>query len=301
MNRQPWDLAATLVTATGNNFYQRGVRDNAKRVVRIKHMQVLEYEGHTYAALLLVLAESEYVDASYENMGTGEARTFPKEPGEGYRTESHLVVKLTPIMRGTTQVYPAVLEESPGLSPSVVISRLAGPIRIAAQREAPNAAGDAVRWSPEVELAGLLSASLIDEIARGELDAFDLIREISQPQGLDEPDELVQKRVTLHIDVKDHPEQSRVRGLIDRVRRMAREDHYSKVVIRYTEADTKKGKSAQLDVPETEEEELLPLEKAVARTTKITLTEPLNYDHVVVVEPLARQMMIRLHQEPQGG
>lgn len=301
LTREPWDLEQLLNTANDANYYQRTVREGAKRVVRIKDQHWLEHEGERYVALLIVLAESEYVDASYENIGTGEARTFPKEPGEGYRTEAHLVIRASPEMRGTMQVYPFVLEESPGLSPSAILSRIAVPLRHAGMREGKNAAGETEKWGPIVELAGLLSASLMDELTRGELDAFDLVQEYLEPKGLDEHDELRQRKKTLRIDVVDHPDAGRVRALIDRVRSFAREQKYSKILIRYTEADTKKGRSVELDVPEGADVEEVPLEKAVARTAKLMLAEPLNYDHTEVVQALAQQMAAKLHSESEEG
>jgi len=301
LHAAPWDLRAALVLAAANNFYQRPPRDNAKRAVRIRHLKFFMHRNTEYAALLFALAESDYIDATYEHIATGQPRSIPKEDGEAYRTEAHMVMKTSPTMRGTTQVYPVVLEESPGLSPSVILGRLTGPIRTAAKRTGTNnRTGETVSWGPNVELAGLLSASLLQEIARGELASFDLVREYLNPQGLDEHDELVQRRVTLHIDVAGHPAEDRVPNLIQEARRFARREAFDKVVIRYTEAETKKSKSADIYMPEEEADDELPLEKAVARTVKIVLAEAINDDHIEVVDSLSLAMIRKLHDEPQG-
>lgn len=294
--REAWDLPAMLRTAAGNGFYQRAVRDGAKKVVRIKHCEFFEENGRPYAAVLFVMADAGYIDASYENMQTGAARTFAKDDGEGYRTEAHLVIDLSYTLQGTTQVYPCALEESPGLGPSVVLSRLNHPLHKAGERELKEG-NDTHNWFPVVSLDGLLSRSLIEEIEKGELMSFDLVKEELQDQGLDEPEELVRRRQILCLDVRQDPEEGRVSAVIARARQIAFGENYEQVRIHYKEEGTGKHKQAVLDVPEDAVDPGEELEKLVSRSCKIELPEAMNWDHTEVVMTFAKQMATKLAEE----
>ncbi|RWU12455.1 hypothetical protein [Xanthomonas phaseoli] len=296
-HKQDWDLNAILVTANGEGFYQRGVREGAKKTVRIKHYTVIEVEGRRYAVLLFVQADSGFIDASYENMATGVSRTFNKDDGEGYRTEAHLVIDLECTKRGTMQVYPAVLEESPGLGPSTIWSRLQNPMHKAGQREMKDSSGEVVTWFPVVALDGLLSKSLIEEIAKGELLAFDLVTEQLESAGIDEPSELKRRRRTLHLDVVQHPDEGKVGHLISRARQIAFREDYEKVRISYKEHGTNRQKTAVLDVPEDAADPSEAIEKLVSRTAKIELQQPMNWDHDEVATDLAVVMVEKLTSE----
>lgn len=297
LHKQDWDLGGMLTVAHGNGFYQRSVREGAKKSVRIKDYRQMEVDGRSYAVLLFVLADSGFIDASYENMQTGVARTFNKDDGEGYRTEAHLVIDLEFSRKGTIQVYPAVLEESPGLGPSVLISRLNQPLHKAGARAMKDPSGEMVTWYPIVELDGLLSKSLIDEIAKGELLSFDLVTESLESAGIDEPSELKRRRKVLHLDVVQHPEEGKVGQLISRARQIAFQEDYEKVRISYREHGTGRQKSAVLDVPPDASDPSEAVEKLVSRTAKIDLKEPMNWDHDQVAEVLAQEMIAELTTE----
>jgi hypothetical protein len=296
-HKQNWDLRAILTKAGSESFYQRAVREGVKKTVRIKAHSFFDVDGKSYAAVLFMHADAGYIDASYENMHTGEARTFSKDDGEGYRTEAHLVVALDFTLRGTCQVYSCVLEESPGLGPSVILSRLHMPLHKAGQREMLDSSGEKVTWFPVVGLDGLLSKSLIDEIERGELMAFDLVTETLESAGIDEPSELKRRRKTLHLDVVAHPDDGKVGHLISRARQIAFQEDYEKVRIAYREEGTKRQKSAVLDVLEDSADPSEAIEKLVSRTARIQLSEAMNWDHNEVELTLARAMVAKLKEE----
>lgn len=297
LHKQDWDLAGMFKVASGNNFYQRGVREGAKKTIRIKDYRELTVDGRSYAVLLFVLADAGFIDASYENMQTGVARTFNKDDGEGYRTEAHFVIDLEFSRKGSIQIYPAVLEESPGLGPSALISRLNQPLHKAGARSMKDPGGEEVVWYPIVAMDGLLSKSLIDEISKGELLAFDLVTESLESAGIDEPSELKRRRKTLHIDVVQSPEEGKVGHLISRARQIAFREDYEKVRISYREHDTGRQKTAVLDVPPDADDPSEAIEKLVSRTSKIQLSEPMNWDHDQVSETLAKEMILKLHSE----
>lgn len=297
LNKEPWDLKRIIETAIAQNFYSRAVRDDAKRIVRPKHGMFFEAEGKQFAAILFAFADSEYIDASYEKMATGAVRTLEKESGEGYRTEAHLVIDLAPSMRGDKQVYAAVLEESAGLSPSVILSRLQYPLHQAGKRESNDKHGIKVAWYPLIEMDGLLSKSLIDEIERGELEHFDLVKEQLEGNGIDEPQSLIRKKQVLVLDVKESPAEGTISNLIATARQVAFSEGYERVRIHYKEADTGKSKSAVVEVDEDAEDPGESVANLVSRTRRVDLDEKLNYNHTAVVESLAKKMASTLVEE----
>ena len=289
--REPWDLRAMISQGIERGFFPSRPRHNAKRFRRIRHGKFVERGGREYAALLVVLANSDFFDASYENIQTGEARTFAKDEGEGVRTEAHVIIDLEPTRRGTAQVYSAVIEESPGLPMGAIAERLDTLFRRTGSRIGRNRAGEEVKWTPNVTLQALACASLIDEISRGKLQQFDLVREHLESRGVDEHQDLVQKRVTMQIGIVAHPDEAELRTMLNRVRVFAARKNFDQVRIRYTEKDTKKSQQAVLDASEDAAEEAHEpqgasdaIEKLVARTCKVKLREPMNYDHTEVVD-----------------
>jgi len=203
---QPWDLKAILLEIIGQDFYNRAPREGANSIVRIKHGKVFSHAGEEFVGLLLIHADARSIEASYADLQTGGARSIPMQDGEGVRTEAHVVIRLSHTTYGTTQSYPVALEESPGLSPSVLLSRLQRPVHKAGQRSKKSSAGEIVSWYPVIELDGLFSKSLLDEIESGNLNSFDLVRQSVESGGMDEPGELVRQQQVLRVGVRPGPE-----------------------------------------------------------------------------------------------
>ena len=289
-----------LETGITRKFYPTKPREGAKRFQRIRHGKFLERNGRNYAALLLVSADADFIDASYEDIVEGSQRTFAKAENEGYRTEAHLVFDLEPEFRGGTQVYSAVLEESPGLSGGVVHARLSSLLRKAGLRKGQNNAKEEQEWGPIVTLDALASASLIDEIVRGNLEEFDLVRDHIESKGIDEYGDLVERRLSMKISVTSDPDKNGVIGMIGRVRDYARRKEFDDVRIRYTEAGTKKTKLAVVNAVGGADESnpaADAIEKLVSRTCKVDLAEPMHYDHSEVVDAFVMQAIDKLAAE----
>lgn len=296
-HKQPWDLRAILVTMIAEDFYNRTPREGASRIVRLKHGKIFEHGGSEYAGLLLIHADARSIEASYANLQTGAARSVPMEEGEGVRTEAHVVIKLTPTIVGDVQSYPVALEESPGLSPSVLLSRLQSPMHKAGKRTQKNDAGEVVTWYPLINLDGLFSKSLLQEIESGSLSSFDLVKEKVESGGLDEPGELVLEKQTLHVRVKPAAEEGYIARSLAAVRSLAFTESYDKIRIHYKEAGSAKLKTAVVDVDEDAPDPAEALDKLVSRSSVVSLVTPMNWDHEEVVTDFLELMAEKLEAE----
>lgn len=286
-----------LTKMLGESFYSRQPRDGASRVVRIKHGKFFQYRDQEFFGLLLVQADSKSIETTYEHLSKGVARPVPMEPGEGARTEAHVVIRLTHTLNGTSQSYPVALEESPGLSPSVLLSRLHHPFHKAGAREGKDPSGEIRKWYPIVSLDGLFSRSLLDEIERGRLNSFELVRQTVESTGIDEPGELVPTRQTLHVSLRPAREEGFVIRSIAAARRLAFEESYDQVRISYKEANSAKNKTAVIDVDEDSPDPASELDKLVSRSCVVSLPSPMNWDHEVVVDEFLELMAEKLIDE----
>jgi len=294
LTRQPWDLKSILSTVIAQDFYNRAPREGASRTVRVTHGKVFQHAGEEFVGLLLVHADSRSIEASYADLQTGAARSVPMADGEGVRTEAHVVVRLTGTTVGTTQSYPVALEESPGLSPSVLLSRLQRPVHTAGKREAKNSAGETVTWYPVMSLDGLFSKSLLEEIENGNLNSFDLVKESVASTGLDEPGDLVRQKQTLHVGLRPAREEGYVARSLAAVRKLAFEEDYDQIRIHYKEAGSSKLKTAVVDVEEDATDPAEALDKLVSRSSVVSLVTPMNWDHEEVVDDFLELMAERL-------
>ncbi|HHA2365857.1 TPA: hypothetical protein ACOENC_000483 [Stenotrophomonas maltophilia] len=298
---QPWDLKAILLEIIGQDFYNRAPREGANSIVRIKHGKVFSHAGEEFVGLLLIHADARSIEASYADLQTGGARSIPMQDGEGVRTEAHVVIRLSHTMYGTTQCYPVALEESPGLSPSVLLSRLQRPVHKAGQRSKKNSAGEIVSWYPVIELDGLFSKSLLDEIESGNLNSFDLVRQSVESGGMDEPGELVRQQQVLRVGVRPGPEEGLVTRSLAAIRKMAFDEDYEQIRIHYKEAGSSKSKTAVIDVDENAPDPAESLDQLVSRSAVVSLVTPMNWDHEEVVddflELMAERLLLELTEE----
>lgn len=294
-----WNLETLLQQASRNGFYARKVKEGAEKVVRIRDLKIQESQGKRYASLLLVHANAGYIDASYENIQTAQSRTIKKNEGEGYRTEAHLVIDLGYTQHGKEQRYRCVLEESPGLGPSIINSRLRSALNKAGTRKGtvPNT-GEEITWYPVVYLDGLLNGDLIAEIEKGELLNFELLKENPESGGLDEIEEIEVRHQVLRIDVLDSPKKGMFARLVSKIRSLAFKQDYEKLRIRYKEQNTDRVRSAVIDIPDDMDDPSSAIEKSVTRTAMIKLEEPMNWDHDTVETQLTEKMIKHLQQEP---
>ena len=296
-HQQPWDLKAILLEIIGQDFYNRAPREGANSIVRIKHGKVFTHANEDFVGLLLIHADARSIEASYADLQTGGARSIPMQDGEGVRTEAHVVIRLSHSTVGTTQCYPVALEESPGLSPSVLLSRLQRPVHKAGQRSKKNSAGETVSWYPVIELDGLFSKSLLDEIESGNLNSFDLVRQSVESGGMDEPGELVRQQQVLRVGVRPGPEEGLVTRSLAAIRKMAFDEDYEQIRIHYKEAGSSKSKTAVIDVDENAPDPAESLDQLVSRSAVVSLVTPMNWDHEEVVDDFLELMAERLLSE----
>ncbi|MFL0351637.1 hypothetical protein D3C81_315790 [compost metagenome] len=300
-HKQPWDLKAILLEVIGQDFYNRAPREGASSIVRIKHGKVFTHANEEFIGLLLIHADARSIEASYADLQTGGARSIPMQDGEGVRTEAHVVIRLSHTKFGMTQCYPVALEESPGLSPSVLLSRLQRPVHKAGQRSKKNSAGETLSWYPVIELDGLFSKSLLDEIESGSLNSFDLVRQSVESGGMDEPGELVRQQQVLRVGVRPGPEEGLVARSLAAIRKMAFDEDYEQIRIHYKEAGSSKSKTAVIDVDENAPDPAESLDQLVSRSAVVSLVTPMNWDHEEVVddflELMAERLLLELEEE----
>lgn len=300
-HKQPWDLKAILLAVIGEDFYNRAPREGANSIVRIKHGKLFTHAGEEFIGLLLIHADARSIEASYADLQTGGARSVPMEDGEGVRTEAHVVIRLACTTAGTTQSYPVALEESPGLSPSVLLSRLQRPVHKSGMRSKKNSAGETVSWYPVIELDGLFSKSLLDEIESGNLNSFDLVRQSVESGGMDEPGELVRQQQVLRVGIRPGPEEGLVARSLAAVRKMAFDEEYEQIRIHYKEAGSSKSKTAVVDVDVNATDPAEALDQLVSRSAVVSLVTPMNWDHEEVVDDfldlMAARLLLELEEE----
>ncbi|MBB5208318.1 hypothetical protein [Chiayiivirga flava] len=299
-HKQQWDLRAMALDAANNNYYARAPREGAARSVRIRHSALFDYSDQPFLAILLVLADAEGVNATYENIQTGEAKTFEKGIDEGNRSEAHLVVALTPEMKGTKQIYAAALEECPGLTPSQIYPRMQTAIAGAGKRS-QEVQGVVYEWRPIFEIDGLMSRSLLTEISSGRLQSFSLVREFDQNNGLDEPKSLSRRRLELQLEIQEQPEGKveKVLELLRGAKKIAGEDQFDSMRIVYQQQGDKRPKSATIDL-EKEDVDDDAFEKFISRTRTLKLDEPMHHNHTEVQIDFCKLLAKKLIDEKTG-
>lgn len=294
-----WDLSDLVTRAKAHAFYARAVKEGARRTVRIKDLVVFVHQNRSFVAILFVLANADAMDATYENIQSGDTITHAKADGEGNRSEAHMIIDLTPIEKGGAKIYPAVLEECAGLSPSAIYPRLYTALGTAGEREIV-ADGERHVWRPMISLNGLFSHSMLEELASNKIDSFELVRQYEEPQGIDEDTHLEQKKLALHLSVQEQPNGAveKMKALIFGAKKFAQQEHFETLRIHYRQNSDGRAHSTEIDMTSAGDESIV--EKMVTRTATIVLENPLNHDHAEPELELSRLMATRLVQEAGG-
>jgi len=145
-----------------------------------------------------------------------------------------------------------------------------------------------------MELDGLFSKSLLDEIESGNLNSFDLVRQSVESGGMDEPGELVRQQQILRVGLKPSQEAGYVARSLAAIRKMAFDEEYEQIRIHYKEEGSSKSKTAVVDVDSDAPDPAEALDQLVSRSAAVSLVTPMNWDHEEVVDDFLQLMAARL-------
>lgn len=306
LHRQAYDLGAMLLAAKGDDFYQRSVRDGASKSLRIVDSAAFQVDGKQYAGMLFGLVDRSLVDAAYGKIDQSATRSLGKDEDEGNRTEAHFLIDLNYTSQGDQQIYRCALEDATGLSPSQILGRLRPMLRRAGERSSKDAQGVKSKWSPTVNLEGLYSGDLFAEMASGTMGGFQLLKDEQRSGGIDEHDVLRRRKKILEIGLAQDPHENRsrlqvVKDSVAALVSLAKEEEWDSVKVQYTEAGTKRSHSVAIDPADFDDEnldsEVFALDRAVVRTARINLQEPMSDDHDEVVVEFLEKMAAKLAEQ----
>lgn len=288
-----FQIGQLIRNAEHANFASRRPKEGARKHVRVRHAHWFQRGEESFVALLISQADADAIDAAYEDIATAEVERFPKEDGQGYRTEAHLVIWLKGVVNQVGAIkYFAALEETRGLPVTSVRDRLNGLLRSTNHVEMQDKTGEAVKVKPLIIFNGFLSKRLMEEIdASGRLDYFDLIKEIAQANGIDEDEQLVPTKAQLKLQVVGERAPGILSRLLPVARAKALKEDFDKIRIHYTDSNNRPAVATLEDLEQDAKD------KMISRSCLINLNDAMNYDHEEVVPGFAESLADKLLEE----
>lgn len=212
--------------------------ENGKKVIRIRHMTI-DVERRV-ANLLINYADPDVPNTVYENLDTGIQREIAKEDNEGGSYCAHMMIALDPIQDGGAS-YLAVLEDVPGVGKTKIepfLTKQFKAIAEAAPHEYtfldPNRNERPFR--PMADIAGFMSQRLRDDLERGEVKGFELVRRRPAEVDYDEFGYTKEVAHTVKLTINQSLGQ-RALDVIAAVARRARDDDFDGVRIKFKRAE----------------------------------------------------------------
>jgi hypothetical protein len=281
-----YKLTNLLRKAAKKQFRVRRAREDAGKAIKVCDSYWFVHKNVKHVALLFSFADREGISATYEDIHSGALEHHPKGDTKGSRTEAHLVIRLKPSRRSGRLYYKAALEVTSHLSPSTIGQRLRGPLRAAGTTRLKDSSGEPVKTGPMIVVDGLVSENLLEVMTSGKAQNFDLIQsDFAGSAGIDEEPELAVRERQVSFKLIGDGFLSRT---WDYLRQKAKDENFNKIRIRYTDSQ---GVSRTTNITDFDKD---ALHQFIARGTVLTLKEPMDYNHVTVVQDFAVKLAAAL-------
>jgi hypothetical protein len=293
-----YNLRQLLLETQEPEYGQRRPRSSAREVTRLRHVAAFDFDNVPHLAMLFAVVNLDAFDESYENPHTAETITHPKQPDFGNRREAHVVVRLEPRRshHPNAVMYPVGLEESQGLPPSEIQSRLSGILGNLGRRDIALADGSNVVVRPGVRLNGQLRRDIFARLARDGVEGFTLVKELPQFNGLDQEATVVERQAQLNLDVVGEMRPGWWERVFGRAKAIAQERQYTAIKVHYYDARTSKYQTTTVDVV-GDNYDAAEQQQIVTRGGRIDLREPMHHNHATVVLPFVELMARKLRDD----
>lgn len=235
------------------------------------------------ACLLVQYADTTISDPAFSNLETGQLRVEPKLDGEGVAISSHMVVSLKPTEpRGN--VYLTLLEDVPGIGKTKIAPFLTAEFREVCKFTFVDESKRTRKCRPRVEMAGHVSQSLAQDLEKGVLRGFELIKyQLKEPE-FDEPGYTKTEAHILKIKTRKGFSGIEAIGLINRVKEKASKADFTEMRVKYKRVE---GKQLTKPVSTARED---AGDALFARLERIKLESPLPQCSQKIVEEVKSKM-----------
>ncbi|MEZ9319857.1 hypothetical protein AB4161_05695 [Vibrio sp. 10N.286.51.E5] len=215
-------------------------RDTAQ--LRISDFSYSDYEeegkGKGAITLLLQYTDSRASNPSFGHMETGLTRTVVKEDGEGLSVTAHFTIEINPINEAMPTVHNAVLEEVGGITKTVINSALTSMLRECTNFEFRDEnTGRTKKCRPQVKIDTNAGQKLEDIMKKGKISGFSAVKYKAENK-MDEEGELEIQQEAIIIKSPRKRGQPAI-DLIKKVAKLTNAQNYSRLMVRYQDANNK--------------------------------------------------------------
>ena len=265
--------------------------NNMTAALRITDMRIDREKN--IACFLIQYADTTISDPVFSNLETGELRVEPKLVGEGVAISSHLMVSLTPTEpRGN--VYLSLLEDVPGIGKTKIAPFLTSEFKAVSNFLFHDEKKRERKCRPVVKMEGHASQSLSQDLERGYLRGFELIRYRNVEDEFDEPGYTKVDSYNVKIRTEKNISGNVAIDLINRMKEKAKKASFTEMRVRYNRSE---GKQQTAPVSTARED---AGDALFSRLEMIKLKNPLPQCSKEIVEEVASYMATLLVGERES-
>ncbi|QSX40885.1 hypothetical protein [Shewanella cyperi] len=238
--------------------------------------------------MLFQYADKKATDPTFTEILTGKTRTAEKKEGEGISVSAHLVIQRKPSSEALKIFHHAILEEVPGITRQILANGLTHMLAICAQSTYQrDGEKKDLKCRPMVSLEFNGNEKLSSLLNKGTIRGFVAFRD-AVDNKMDEDSEFTVKdeRITL-VALKTRGEQAL--RLIEDAKGWVNKRQYTRLQIKYV-GDNKRQRTLEVGVRERD-----IAEKMFAKSSLVSVSEPIAQCQEVVHAKLHEKILIKLH------
>jgi hypothetical protein len=241
-----------------NDLYERWQANQCVKIInkgtaaiRISDMRI--DRSNNLVSFLFQYADKDISDPSFLNLLTGALRTEPKSDEEGVAVSSHMIISLQE-KDGLLSKYETVLEDVPGLGRSKIEPFLQSEFKIVS-KDNLYFLDDGIRKQcrPMVEINGVPSQSLKEDLERGVLDGIELVKHHNGESEFDEPEFIKDETYSVFLSVS-RTSGNAATALLNRLKNKAKTLNYDQLVVRYKRNQGDNGKQKSIRISTARED-----------------------------------------------
>lgn len=258
--------------------------------IRIKELVV--DKDNKFAILLINYSDKNISDPVFGDLTTGLLREEPKLEGEGVAVSAHLVISLE---KGKSGGHLALLEYVPGLSRGIIQPFLNNQLRQSSTYEFPSDTGKQKKCRPKFFFEALEGQNLKDDLTRGQLKSFELVKYKNTIKDFDQDDQIEPTISTVEFKVKKHLTLEAAMSLIDDIRKKGKKHDYSEIHVRFKD---KFGRSRAINIGTNEVDAANILYgKYDILKTRTVIKQCTNLVHEELARQMCRLLAVETHKE----